>query len=68
MRPHLHLSIASVFFVFKIGAEDLAVATQLGDDGHWPSFRGVHAAGAADGQNLPDSWDGAKATNIIWKT
>lgn len=24
---------------------------------NWPSFRGNHAAGAADGQNLPERWD-----------
>jgi outer membrane protein assembly factor BamB len=35
---------------------------------HWPSFRGNHASGIADGQNLPDVWDGEKGTNIKWKT
>src|SRR5436853_4525968 len=35
---------------------------------NWPSFRGEHAAGVADGQNLPDQWDGEKGTNIKWKT
>ena len=34
----------------------------------WPSFRGNHASGVADGQNLPDIWDGEKGTNIKWKT
>jgi len=34
----------------------------------WPSFRGDHASGAADGQNLPTQWDGEKGTNIKWKT
>ena len=24
------------------------------DTGNWPSFRGVHAAGVVDEQNLPD--------------
>lgn len=36
--------------------------------GNWPSFRGDHAAGVADGQNLPDRWDGEKGTSIKWKT
>lgn len=36
--------------------------------GNWPSFRGRQAAGVADGQNLPDKWDGAKSENIIWRT
>ncbi|MFY9609669.1 MAG: PQQ-binding-like beta-propeller repeat protein [Blastocatellia bacterium] len=35
---------------------------------NWPSFRGDHAAGVADGQNLPDRWDGEKGTSIKWKT
>ena len=34
---------------------------------HWPSFRGQHAAGVADGQNLPEAWDGEKGTAIKWK-
>lgn len=34
----------------------------------WPQFRGPNAAGVADGQNLPDSWDVAAGTNIRWKT
>jgi outer membrane protein assembly factor BamB len=36
--------------------------------GNWPSFRGDHAAGVADGQNLPERWDGEKGTSIKWKT
>jgi outer membrane protein assembly factor BamB len=34
---------------------------------NWPSFRGNHASGVADGQNLPDAWDGEKGTAIKWK-
>jgi outer membrane protein assembly factor BamB len=37
-------------------------------DGNWPSFRGVHAAGVVDKQNLPESWNGQSGENIIWKT
>ncbi|HYO63709.1 MAG TPA: PQQ-binding-like beta-propeller repeat protein [Pyrinomonadaceae bacterium] len=36
--------------------------------GSWPSFRGPQAAGVADGQNLPDRWDGPKGENILWRT
>jgi outer membrane protein assembly factor BamB len=36
--------------------------------GSWPSFRGVRASGVADGQNLPDRWDGTTGENILWKT
>jgi outer membrane protein assembly factor BamB len=36
--------------------------------GSWPSFRGYEAAGVADGLNLPDSWNGPKGENIVWRT
>ncbi|HET9269730.1 MAG TPA: PQQ-binding-like beta-propeller repeat protein, partial [Vicinamibacterales bacterium] len=36
--------------------------------GSWPSFRGTDAAGVADGQNLPDTWDVTAGTNIRWRT
>jgi outer membrane protein assembly factor BamB len=35
---------------------------------NWPSFRGPAAAGVAEKQNLPDTWDGQKNINIKWKT
>ena len=47
------------------------VANALGDgreDESWPSFRGRHASGVAERQDLPGSWDGSKGTNIKWKT
>ena len=34
---------------------------------NWPSFRGDHAAGVADGSNLPEQWDAEKGVNIKWK-
>jgi outer membrane protein assembly factor BamB len=36
--------------------------------GNWPSFRGEFASGVADGQDLPDNWDGKSTENIKWKT
>jgi outer membrane protein assembly factor BamB len=36
--------------------------------GNWPSFRGPEAAGVADGQQLPDVWNGEKRENILWRT
>lgn len=36
--------------------------------GSWPSFRGHEAAGVADGMNLPDTWNGPKGENILWRT
>jgi len=36
--------------------------------GSWPSFRGPNASGIADGQNLPDEWNGKTGQNILWRT
>jgi outer membrane protein assembly factor BamB len=36
--------------------------------GQWPSFRGPQASGVADGQQLPDRWDGTTGQNIRWRT
>ena len=35
---------------------------------NWPSFRGRQAGGVADGQSLPDMWDGVRGENVQWKT
>jgi outer membrane protein assembly factor BamB len=34
----------------------------------WPSFRGPQASGIAEGQNLPDRWNGKTGENILWHT
>ncbi len=36
--------------------------------GSWPSFRGPGATGVADGQNLPEKWNGKTGENILWRT
>ena len=36
--------------------------------GSWPSFRGPHAAGVADGQQLPDTWDPKTGEHLRWRT
>ena len=36
--------------------------------GDWPSFRGREAAGAAEKQNLPDTWNPATGDNVLWRT
>lgn len=41
-------------------------ATPPGEN-DWPSFRGAHGAGIAEGQDLPAAWNGAKGVNIAWK-
>lgn len=34
----------------------------------WPQFRGIGAAGVAEGFSLPTTWNVAEGTNIRWKT
>lgn len=36
-------------------------------EGSWPSFRGPRASGVADGQSLPDEWDGKSGRNVLWR-
>ena len=47
-------------------ARDLPVAGS--SKGSWPSFRGPNASGVADGQHIPDRWDGTTGENILWHT
>ncbi len=40
-----------------------------GDDvGRWPSFRGPHASGVADGDQFPERWSVQTGENILWRT
>ena len=34
----------------------------------WPQFRGIDAAGIAEGFSLPTTWNAVDGTNIVWKT
>jgi len=45
----------------------LAPRVHSGDGDNWPGFRGPSASGVADGQHLPDTWDGVTGKNIEWK-
>jgi outer membrane protein assembly factor BamB len=36
--------------------------------GSWPSFRGPHASGVADGQRLPDTWNPKTGEHVLWRT
>ncbi len=53
-----------IFAAFLLGG----VLSAQDKDVNWPSFRGNYASGVADGQNLPDEWDGASGKNVKWKT
>ena len=41
------------------------LVVRAGDN--WPGFRGPSASGVADGQRLPDTWNGASGANVRWK-
>src|SRR5688572_25831104 len=64
LRPYtIMITMAAAALVLQV------LATPQNVDGTvWPSFRGDHAAGVADNQNLPQRWDGEKGLNIRWKT
>jgi outer membrane protein assembly factor BamB len=34
---------------------------------NWPSFRGPHASGVADGQKPPVTWDAGTGANVRWR-
>src|SRR4051794_34270071 len=34
----------------------------------WPQFRGIGAAGSAEGFSLPTTWNAGTNTNVAWKT
>lgn len=60
------LFLALLFlFVPSLSAQAQAHVSQKD---HWSSFRGDRAAGVAEGQGLPEKWDGSKGVNIKWKT
>lgn len=55
--------------IVRTAAERLPTLPNAGSAaGSWPSFRGREAAGMADGQHLPDRWDGKTRDNILWQT
>lgn len=63
MNLRMICSLLSLLFCLFTSA---AANKQIGQD-NWPSFRGDHAAGVAEGQNLPETWDGEKGIAIKWK-
>jgi outer membrane protein assembly factor BamB len=75
---HLTLKAGTKESIFRrtdAGAEPDAPTAPIEDKGglvkeplNWPSFRGPHAAGIADGQFPPLFWDVDKGVNIRWKT
>jgi len=50
------------------GLSKSALPPPANGTGHWPSFRGPEASGIAEKQDLPDDWNPATGTNILWRT
>jgi hypothetical protein len=71
MRKLRHLVWFGLAALGAAAAEPIASPTQaftaVTAAGHWPSFRGPYACGVAEGQNLPEQWDGPKGVNLRWK-
>ena len=62
-RLALTIPAALLLWITVPGA---ATAPRPGVD--WPQFRGIAAAGIAEGFSLPTAWNAADGTNVIWKT
>ena len=65
MAPRTARLIALPFLLALTGAAQTQTQSSTP---YWPSFRGNHASGVADGQRLPEQWDGEKGIGIKWRT
>ena len=64
MRRYLCLAAtAALVYTLSLSA---AIAPRPGKD--WPQFRGIAAAGIAEGFSLPADWDMKSGKNVLWKT
>ena len=60
MRWNLHVTLQLLLVA--------TLSAQVPRKDQWSSFRGELASGVAEGQNLPERWDGQKGVNVRWKT
>ena len=64
MRRYIPVAASAVLvYTLSLAAADTA---RPGVD--WPQFRGISAAGVAEGFSLPTEWNVAAKTNILWTT
>ena len=67
LRQDLHKGVrVCLVLVFVLGAL-VADGEESQYLGQWPSFRGPHASGAADGHELPLSWDIDTSEQVAWR-
>jgi hypothetical protein len=65
MSMSIRRAVAGVALIAAVAF--LVPEVRSATDNNWPAFRGPSASGVADGQALPDTWDGAAGRNIQWK-
>ena len=66
MPARLAAVVAAVIAAATAGGFAQSAASRSGVD--WPSFRGAHAVGIAEGFPLPSTWDVAAGAGVRWKT
>lgn len=54
--------------IVRTGGDGVTLPAAPSSTGSWPTFRGVNASGVADGQRLPDKWNGTTGESILWRT
>src|ERR687892_43989 len=74
--PMRRLSVVSVLTVLVVSlaagfapvSRPLGATTAPRPGIDWPQFRGISAAGVAEGFSLPATWNISDGTNVLWKT
>src|SRR5215212_3735064 len=64
-------ALALVVSVLAIGTAPrpgAAAATAPRPGVDWPQFRGIAASGIAEGFSVPQKWNAADGTNVVWNT
>jgi outer membrane protein assembly factor BamB len=67
-RPPDEAVVATPRRIVRTGAAGSPLPPAAPAEGSWPSFRGPLGSGIADGQHLPDQWNGTSGKNILWRT
>lgn len=67
-RPPGEAEPAAQRRIVRTGPDAAKLPSAGSAKGSWPSFRGPQASGVADGQQLPERWDGNKGESILWRT
>jgi outer membrane protein assembly factor BamB len=67
-RPRDPRSLGAWAAVAVVAVATGAMAGEPRPAAHWPSFRGPHATGIAEGFALPTTWDVPSSKEVSWKT